>query len=272
MDKPERAIELFKLHQKIVSFVDNNIVKFPDNPGLKDACCILLFSKSTKTFRAIQCLCNPVDMGYGEDAIILVRSLLENLMSLAYIVKPQNEEEQNRRAELFKNWLILDLYNFKKELKECSSMKTRLNQEIEQIDPAGDRYCEADRLFNEEIKKLKQNGYKTNKYSWSGLSLKWMAEEVGLLELYYKIVYWHYSQLVHPHPGCIDSYITQLPDSNINICDMPDSSWIEDALFSSFDCYRQIARLINDTFSFNLGGKLDEIENEFKSLVEKLIC
>jgi hypothetical protein len=263
--------KLLAIHKKLLDFVDSNFNKFPDDMGLKEAVCVLLFAKSTKTFRAIQHLCDPPDRGYGEDAIILVRSLLENLINLAYIVKPQQEKEREERAELFESWLIIDYNRFKKGLKECSSLKTQLRQILQKIDLNDVRYNKAKSLFDKECERLEKNNYKTNKWSWSGLSLKWMAEEVGLLDLYYNVVYWEYSQIVHPHPGCIDSYIKRLPDGNLNICDTPGSGLVESALASSFDCYRQILRLINDIFSINLSDKLTEIENEWGNLITELI-
>jgi len=261
--------KLLAIHKKLLDFVDNNVNKFPDKPGLKNACCLLLFAKSTKTYRAIEHLCNK-GIGYGEDAIILSRSLLENLINLAYIANPKQEEEQKHRAELFSNWLLIDWNRFQKGLKECTSTKTQLRQILQEIDPTTDNYKNAEKLINDEIQRLKNNNHQTTKRSWSGLGLKWMADEVGLLDFYYDVVYWHCSQIVHSHPGGIDSYIKRLPNGNINICDMPSPNSIENALTVSLGCYFKVVTLINNVFSFKLDDKLKEIDTEAANIVKDL--
>lgn len=264
--------KLLAIHKKLLDFVENDVKNTTHHtaPGFRDTCYVL-FAKSTKAFRAIQHLCNN-GIGYGEDAIILTRSLLENLITLAYISNPQSTDERERRAKLFINWIIIDGNRLKDRLKDGDPVKAQLEQNLKIMDPNGEIYKKAKRLFQEQCCNICKSGRRQNKWSWSGLSIKDMAEEVGLLEPYYNKVYWLYSQIVHPHPGGSSSYMKPNPSGEgVIICDTPNSGWIEEALFSSFDCYRQILRVINNISNPSLNNRLAEIEKEYEDLVRELI-
>jgi len=71
---------LLEINKKLLNFIDNEFkVKIVYiESGLKYASSFL-FAKSTKTFRALNILCQN---GYGEDAAILARSVLENVINL----------------------------------------------------------------------------------------------------------------------------------------------------------------------------------------------
>ena len=59
-----------------------------------EAATVALFAKATKTFGAIQLLCKS---GYGEDAAVLLRVLLENCIVVRYIA----EDKSGARAKTY---------------------------------------------------------------------------------------------------------------------------------------------------------------------------
>jgi len=255
-------IDLLALHKKLLDFVDTDITQAMDgkielSPGFKDTC-VYLFTKSTKTYRAIQHLCNN---GYGEDAIILSRSLLENLINFAYIANPQQEEERERRAKLFVGWIIIDFQRKLRDLKNTDAVRIQIEKNLKTYKPDWD----VNKLHQEECNNHKTKGKETNNRSWSVLSIKNMATEIGLLELYYK-EYWLYSQIVHPHPGGSPSYMKYDTNRDIVTNDMPSNAWIEKALLSSIDCYIMLVGLINNVFDLKLDDKIKAIDTETANL------
>ncbi|MDI6788834.1 MAG: DUF5677 domain-containing protein, partial [Planctomycetota bacterium] len=78
-------------------------------------------------------------------------------------------------------------------------------------------------LHAQECANHKINSKNPKSNSWSGLSTKDMSEEIGLLDLYYKKVYWIYSQIAHPHPGGSSSYMKYDSNGNIVTHDEPNT-------------------------------------------------
>ena len=267
----ERNTKLLEIHKKLLDLVDNNITQSLHDTKIESDFFIDIFfllAKSTKTFRAIHLLC---DKGYGEDAIILTRSLLENLISFAYISQPQSDEEKEHRAKLFRGWLIIDFRRKIKKLKDADPLKPQLEQSLKEIDLNGNIYANVNKLHQEECQKLKESGKQLNKWSWSCLSLKDMANEIGLLDPYYNKVYSFYSQIAHPHPGGSIPYRKLSPNGKeVLIYDAPSSELVEEALVSSFDCYFKIVELTIRIFNLNPNKKMEEIGIECATLVKTL--
>lgn len=266
--------KLLAIHKKLLDFVDTDLThamhgKIKTFPGLKDHA-LFIFAKSTKTYRAIEHLCNK-GIGYGEDAIILSRSLLENLINLAYISNPHQEKEREHHAKLFVNWLIIDLKRKRDALPSNDPIRPQLEQYLKEYENIGVNYDEINKLHQEECNNHKTKDKQSDKRFWSGLSIKNMAEEIGLLDPYYNKVYWMYSKIAHPHPGGSSSYMKPNPDGNgIIIDDTPNPAWIEDALVSSLDCYIRLVGLINNIFDLKLDSKLKEIDTEAANLIKTL--
>ncbi|MEK7449081.1 MAG: DUF5677 domain-containing protein [Planctomycetota bacterium] len=276
-DKITKLIEIYK---KMLDFVDADVKQaihdhVKTQRGFKDTC-FVIFAKSTKTYRAIQQLCNN-GLGYGEDAIILTRSLLENLINLAYIANPQKEEEREHRAELFANWLLIDLKRKIDKSRHNDPLKLQLEAHFKRYQSIGADYDKMNELHKEECRKVKPNSDPSKNWSWSGLSLGGMAKDVDssipqtkLYTTYHNESYWLYSQIVHLHPGGCNSYMKSSPTGNgIVIHDELGPEWIKESLCSSFEYYSKIVELINNIFNLNL-TKLYDIAKDYVAIVEEL--
>ena len=257
---------ILEFHKKLLDFVDADVKQTIQNQvktqlGSFKIICLVLFTKSTKTFRAIQHLCGK-GIGYGEDAMILTRSLLENLINLAYIANPQQEEERERRAKLFANWLIIDLKRKIDGLPSNDPLKPQLEEHFKNWQSIGVDYGKINELHQDECQKLRATGKQPNKRYWSCLSIKGRAEEVGLLPAYNGI-YWICSKIAHPDPGVTNFYVNEMPDRNSIIYDTPNPTLIEETLAFSFDYYIRMVGLINNIFNLRLDGKINGMKNNF---------
>jgi uncharacterized protein DUF5677 len=103
---------MLEMNKKLLYLVDGNFKRqFTEMKTALEFVSIFLFPKTTKTFRALTVLCSS---GYGEDAIILARCILENLICLTYIQK----DESQHRVELFISYSEIDRKKKAEEIKD----------------------------------------------------------------------------------------------------------------------------------------------------------
>ena len=270
---------LITVHKKLLAFVDIEVIslmhgKIRTFPGLKNLA-LFFFAKSTKTYRAINQLCGN-GIGYGEDATILARSLLENLINFSYIVNPKDKKEQEHRAELFANWLILDLKQRIDSKETAKSTKEQLVKYFNEYESLGIDYEKMRELHQDECAKINKCDGKKKTSSWSGRSLGSMAKEVEksfpttkLFSTYYNEAYRLHSKIAHPDPGGSNSYIEKRePEGGLVIYAIPNSHSIREALCSSFEYYSKLLLLISDVFDLNL-TKINDIANEYLAAVKE---
>lgn len=262
-----RVSELLETIKELLDFVDDKmkpvITKSLNKQGISnfDLVNIFLFAKSTKTFRALFILCHQ---HYGEDAAILARSILENLINLAYIEKEASED----RAELFVGYSILDNKKKVESIKNDPSFE-KLDIEKKFNNNLGKNLELSIKIHKTECKRIKKAGrYDIKKHSWSCLSIKDMAIETGLKSPYYDKVYWLISQFTHPHAGGSKGYLYKDKDG-LTINDLPSEIWAEESLVVGFDCYSRILYLFNEIFRLGLEDEIKKIEKKYLKILGK---
>ena len=254
--------ELLAISKELLGFADNELKPkiTATEPGFKDVT-LVFFAKSTKTFRAICELCSG---GFGEDAAILVRTLLENVIGLSYIAK----EESQHRAQLFACYSLIDRKRKADQIKNDPVLKGHLKDIDRKFnDKFGKDYDNAVKLCSDECKKIESLGrYQTKKYSWSCLSVRDMAADTGLKELYFDKVYWMISQFAHPDASAFGNYVHG-DKNDLNFIDRPSMQWVKESLVSGFDCYSKMIRLVNQIFDVDLLARIDELEEKYVKVV-----
>jgi len=206
---------------------------------------MLFLAKSMKTARAVTILAKN---GYGEDAMCLARSMFENYINLAYILK----ENTSHRAELFFEYGKLDSL---KKTENFPNNKVNNKGEIERLS----------KIFEEEYKSGKEkymDGCK--KHSWSCLTLKKMSEIVNAKEGYDSF-YWWMSQYSHPHSEGLASYC-----SSGLVDDAASHRMIEEVLIISFPSLTGLLRMANEKYSLGLEKYVEEINFRYKILSDMI--
>lgn len=259
----KKALDLLNLNQRIIDFIDKDIkTKITNNQQGFKCIAIFLFTKSTKTARAIQSLCLE---GFGQDAAILARSLLENLIVLSYIGK----EDTDRRAKLFFGHSEIDYKNYfdKNSYLLDDERYSKIDEGVKKRH--NEIYKETVGLKKEECERIKQKGYKLDKKSWSCLSLSKMAEETGLGEIYYGKAYWFISQFSHPHLGSFKGYIVENNNGSLIVNDMPSEIFVQDALEIAVNAYLMIINKFNDIFQLGLDQLINPFFNDYTCLMKE---
>lgn len=221
----------------------------------------LSLCKIVKTLRTILILSNE---GYGEDASVLSRTVFEEYISLAFVLK----EDTDERVKLFNSFGDLDYYKKLNLLKSTISDEGLAKKYEEVLKQYDVQKIEEIKSFREsQKKKLEEGRYKgkTRDENWSFLSLKIMSDEVGMISLYNQI-YWQVSQISHPHQRGLDNYLRNTKESTI-YNDSPTYNWVPESLFFSIDIFIRVLKLVNDYLVsiekriLQFKAKLDEINS-----------
>ncbi len=202
----------------VITWVNDNILPATSKPAnAAQIVARFLLEKCTKSLNAVCELCSN---DFGEDALIIARSIYENALTLAYICKPYSDVELSKFISSEELARIYILYGFKEQLSKQDQI-SKLNQdgkckewEIDIDDYHGKKQVRED---NETVAKLiteldklrdkskqfmrTQPKMKPKSNEWNLLSLKNTAAIVGApYECDYHYIYWSVSHLVHPSP------------------------------------------------------------------------
>lgn len=181
----EQANEWFKLADELVEFVfeKTNGVYFEDE---EQHAVQLLFMKGYKHYQAIVSLCKQ---GFGQDALLLTRIVLEISFLIKYIRQPTKKKERCERAKQF---LVSELHEkkrFAKKLKEYHGNKYEIPSEfIDKIDVEL-------RIWD-------------NPERWQK-RIAAIAKEIGEEKLYNKD-YSYLSTFIHSNSFCLHWYVHQV--------------------------------------------------------------
>ena len=211
----------------------------------------LLFSKAFKTYKGISILCKE---GYGQDAGILLRSLFEIYVNIAYISKDKSEERAKRYYEysyIKKKHLVelFDNYRLEEEgFKDAGEFIRRNREEIY-------------RLYNKVKDNYKNENGKKDEFRWSGKSIKGMASECGL-GTDYAVVFFIFSQLVHSSSMTERSYVhANIAGRQIASDVGPSEEYIEIVLPHSSGIFLRILEKFNSVFNSGKERKIEEIKS-----------
>lgn len=174
-----------KLANKIMDKIEGNSLSLSRFQILAH----LIFGRSVTSFCSTKLLAKE---GYGFDAMVIVRTIVENLITLEYI-----NLEPDYRAQLFYNYIHVIKYR-------------RLQN--------GKLLHKGSLISYEQESKIKENYYRVegcypNKHSWSGKPLRNMAEEVSenmpWIISYYLLPYVFGSSYVHGNIDALFNYFEE---------------------------------------------------------------
>lgn len=211
----------------------------------------LLFSKAFKTYKGINILCKE---GYGQDAGILLRSLFEIYVNIAYISKDESEKRAKRYYEysyIKKQHLVelFDNYRLEKEGFKDAGQSIQRNRE------------EIYKLYNKVKGNYKNENGGKDEFHWSGKSIKRMASECGL-GTDHAYVFFIFSQLVHSSSMTESSYVhANITERQIASDVGPSEEYIEAVLPHSNNIFLKILERFDSVFNSGKERKIEEIKS-----------
>ncbi|WHZ14474.1 MAG: hypothetical protein OJF52_001312 [Nitrospira sp.] len=208
--------------------------------------------KSSKTVESIFLLTSH---GYGQDAKILLRSLLELLLNLKYV-----GHDPDKRVPLFTEYAYLEIDDFDKLLSNYVSENPDdvIIQKILTSKDVDQRTSE-----RKEYERVKKNY--PNKHNWAGMSVRKMAKSVGLSFQY--ILYKMFCRVTHPSSEGIKSYLG-LDDESLACLDSTPED-LRRTFLTSCIYLLDILSQVNDGFSLDYGKHIDNVYQQVKSEIQK---
>lgn len=249
---------ILDLNNELRGLAESVLSQHPHPDSLVKGHALLSFGKAYKTHVAILILC---EKGYGEDAAILARSLFELAVSTLYVYGDESGIAAKRYFEY--DWIIREgMYDYllskeetKKGLEEQIAASENGEMRIEEI-----RKRAADVRAGYTPDELRRN-------TWSGKSIKKMAEEVGR-EDSYRTIYSLQCNMAHSAVSMANDYVKEV-EGEITMDISPSENWVTQTLVASMDFFYFITRTWNSVFELGLEEKLDDLEKKYIDTVRK---
>ena len=195
--------------------------------------------KACKTHEATVML---AERGFGQDAGLLLRSLLDLVVNALWLAK-----DPCQRMEM---WLEFDWI-----------LRQRIPLSLEKAEENKET---VDTIEIEARRVKEKYGYKRGD-TWSRKSIESMAREVGLGDLY-KYAYRTLSNIEHSASRGFVSYHVDTPDGiRINIG--PGKEYVKEVLVTACDLLVDLLTLANDVLALDLNSVLEEARRNLSKII-----
>lgn len=249
--------ELFELNKRLYDIVTSALEQM-NARGLRDTevnlyevVLLSMVVKIRKHFKAAQELCK---LGFGEEAGLVVRSMVNTLIDLTYIMQCGKEELSERFVRY--DWIIKKCKI--KIIEILDRFKKSSNNDKTKSEDWGKRKKE---IFAEVKKFRKKYESKGREKDWSGFSIREKAEKAGKdMELLYHTVYRYNSDIDHGNASALNKYIHDTIPGKIEFLSEPSEAHVEENLQESFSVFIRIAKIFCE--QFNLQGLSKEVEEQ----------
>jgi hypothetical protein len=247
--------KMFAISRRLRRVVLDIIQKNVQADTVKDVIAVYMLSKTFKTHSAVMKL---VEMGYEEDADMLVRTMFDSALIIGICLNDSTDEssiqylkfDDSIRAKMFK------------QLKDGGNFREYFDERIKNPKPNDDSIEEIDRRAEEWIKQYGKNFWQ----KWySDKTMGDLADAVGLKQ-YYKTAYSLQSQLSHSLTRFANRYIVD-NGSNLLMDVEPKDSDLQIPLISSFNMLFFVTEKFNTHFKVVPEDIFKDLANDLKKTV-----
>jgi len=251
----EEMNTLLSLNKQLHDLVEGKLQQDITDGSDKDFFIAFIIGKAFKTYEATGLLCRS---GYGEDAFMLARTLLELMVTASYILQDDTEDRLMRYMNY--DWVTRKkMYDY---IVTKDELLTGINKEIE----SGNKEDTLAEVEEEYKKAMKKYEYKNG--TWSDKSIKGICEAIGRSDLY-NTVYSLQCTIGHTNARSMNDYIKITEEGTIlNIGENYDLARM--TLVIAFDCFFHIAKETDDRFDWKIESQLKELEEKWGKEVGNL--
>lgn len=203
--------------EKIVALLKERTDKSTVNSSKFQFLVDIFFRKSLKHYQAIIVLCRE---GFGQDALILSRTLLELYFKMKYLNQPEGKKERIRRADQFEVALIRSQLKYARNLKELAPSFSPPDGVIEKLEALDG-----------------------NAEEWEKKCLA-IATEIGEAQTY-RGLYSAMSFHIHSEPKSYDYYFSNKDKA---FCFQPSDMQVHMAIKTSTICFSKIFEIWRNHF------------------------
>lgn len=241
--------QLIAFNYELRTLISDTIDQEKKLTGPKDAIVSFSLGKAFKTQGAILTLC---ESGYGEDATILVRTLFEIMVNIAYI-RLDNTDERAYRYLAY-DWVL------RKKMFDYASNKPEIVEKFNERKDIVDVKAIIKEVIEQE--KIVQDKYKYHHNRWSNDDIARMAELAGRSDAY-NTVYRLECQFSHSLVRALNDYTKDSSEGGIVFNVGVTKNWVEENLVATFDFLSNIFENFNRQFNIS--------NDKFKTLVDQYI-
>lgn len=242
--------DLFRFNEELRQIVDSIFDKGYGTGKPKELFVAFALGKAYKTHQAVLNLCIQ---GYGQDAAILVRSLLDLAIITPYILNDPTDGRVNRYLE--HGWIKKEQM-FNHATKENPSLAMAFEERAKNPKPND--------LTKETVieqAKLAQDTYQFDRYDWSDKTIAKMAQEVGKGKAY-QTVYKLMSDISHSSVNAMSEYM-KVDETGVTVDISPGTIWVEECLVSAFDCFYSVIGAYDKLLELGLVKQLDDVAERY---------
>ena len=250
----EETNVMLNFNKQLHDLVEAKLQLVITNGNNKDFFMAFVMGKAFKTYEAIGLLCRS---GYGEDAFMLARTLLELMVTSAYVLHDETEDTLMRYMSY--DWVTRKkMYDY---IATKDELLTGLNKAVESGNKEG-TLAEIEEEYKKVMEKYKY------KNGWSDKSIKGMSETIGRSDLY-NTVYSLQCTIGHTNARSMNDYMNHTEEGTIlNIGE----NWklSRTTLVVAFDCFFHIAKEASSRFGWKIETVLEELAKKWSEEVGKI--
>lgn len=222
-----------------------------DVNNLKHVFMLFVLCKALKTHGAIFFLSRS---GFGEDSVVLTRSLFELMVDALYILN----DGTGKRLKRYINYDWIE----RKKMSDYALSNEQINNILGEKEIASETIVEIEEIYDEIKDDYKNMG-------WGDKNIEKRAKEVGRWDNY-KTVYKIACQFSHSSPRSMNNYLEENNDKLILLYE-PSDNYCKESLLSSFDFLIDIFQKANEIFNWGVDDKLKNIEKRTLNIFKEVI-
>lgn len=235
---------------KLVESVEGKLDPADD---LYRALLVYFFHKGWKTVQSIFLLCKH---GFGQDADILLRSLLELMINQQYI-----SHDPSRRATLFCEYSYMEKKEFERVLRRFAQ-ENPADTTVRRILATKPK----DQAEEEEIEYRRVMNNYPNKNNWADLSMSRMASATKMSFQY--ILYKIFSRVTHPSSEGVNAYINA--DRDGLKCVNSPAEGTDRTIWTALMYFSRVLAEVDKTFELKLDTEISKLDHELAFCVKGL--
>ena len=253
----EKHRDQIKLNSRLLDLVDSaieNINKrnmLAQSLGLFKGILLVLFARCRKQFRAVQILCKE---GYGEDACLILRSMINALIDISYI--------KTDPLKLAKRYARYDYIIKKKKLNILNKYPSSKS-----VSPPSEKnILKKAKQFNKDFPDGRQS-------DWSGLTIEEKAKKAkGKMLMLYDMGYRYYSDFDHSNIMSLSSHVDDSTKGKFIVLSEPSEKQVQMNLSESFNIFVAFFAIYCETFKLDYNNKIQELVSEYNELLQKRVA
>lgn len=241
-------VELGALSE-IEKFIDANIsdrrVEMPRGE-MRGVVLWFLGGRATKAFRAIILLCGQ---GYGTEAVILARTLLETVLSMLFIAEANSEKRA--KAYVDHDWKFRERF-----VKSTGQLPELLNK----VSP--ETLAENEQHIKQQARAAREeHGFEngTGALCWTGQSVAALGDRFGM-SFHTRAFYPMSAQHAHVLAGAASEFIRPVPGGGVGWESGPSVSYVPETAVTACDLMISALKVLNEQFNFGLKVEISELD------------